>query len=469
MSTSASSSRSYSSTTISVLDTEGPTLKSLPWYKNRYLRSFFIYLGVLVTATLYSSWQPMYYMLVKDGAYSWLCTPTSELLPDGSCREQYTVLNQQYQVGSNLAYIVGVVAGFLLDTVGPRWCCLTGVGFVVAGYLMMVFSSESLQLYWPAWVLVGSAENLIGFTGFLPGDFFPGYGQTFITLCISAQILSSFGPPIMWNLMKNGVAFDTVWLTYIFAIAIPLGLLMVFSLPRNNKKRKLEVEYYIYQNQIEISDESSHVEEVKDREYWRDFLRLLMKPELFVFTIWYALMVLSFNYYSSAIIAHSGQAVSEFVGTVGPFRAFVGPLIGLASDKFGMTLVSVGLCAVDAFAYFIALVPTQAAQYTSSVAYLVGRSFVFSTKYLFVQQFYPRVHFGKLSGVMSLMGGLVGFLNTALVAIKAETRTMYTIWGSIVAAAALPIFWIHTRARKAKKAKAQRVSEESEVTAIEEA
>ncbi|KAH0480696.1 MAG: hypothetical protein KVP17_005087 [Porospora cf. gigantea B] len=463
-------------TSISVLSSGSTTsdnvdrdlqLNTLPWWKNRYLRTVIVYIGILFTASLYSSWQPMYYMLVDSGAYSWLCNTDSVILEDGSCHEQYAVLNQQYQVGSNLAYIVGVLAGFLLDVVGPRWCALTGVFCVVIGYAMMALSSQHLQLYWPAWILVGSAENLIGFVGFVPGDFFPGYQQTFITICISAQILSSSGPPIMWSLIKHGTSFRSVWSVYLLCLALPAGLLMVLASPRNNKMKALEVEHYVaISHQDDVAKEADTKDTsaiMRNKRYWKHFGSLLLKPELLVFTLWYAVMVLGFNFYSSGIIAQSGQAVAEFVGVLGPFRAFVGPVIGLASDYFGMTLVSTGLCFTGAFFYSIALVPTQAAQYTSACAYLVGRSFVFATKYLFVQQFYPQVHFGKLSGVMSLVGGLLGFLNALLVTVSLPTTTMYAIWGTVLGLMSIPIIWIHFRARKLRNVS---VFEESEIVNI---
>ncbi|KAH0486362.1 MAG: uncharacterized protein KVP18_004461 [Porospora cf. gigantea A] len=458
---------SSGSSTSDNVDVSELHLKTLPWWKNRYFRTVTVYLGILLTASLYSSWQPMYYMLVDSGAYAWLCNADSVILEDGSCHEQYAALNQQYQVGSNLAYIVGVLAGFLLDVVGPRWCALAGVVCVVTGYGMMALSSQHLQLYWPAWILVGSAENLIGFVGFVPGDYFPRYQQTFITICISAQILSSSGPPIMWSLIKHGASFRSVWSVYLLGLALPIGLLMVLVSPRNNKMKSLEVEHYVA---ISHEDNVSKEGDTKDattlimnKQYWKHFGSLLLKPELFVFTLWYAVMVLGFNFYSSGIIAHSGQAVAEFVGVVGPFRAFIGPVIGLASDFFGMTVVSAGLSFVGASFYFIAMVPTQTAQYTSACAYLIGRSFIFATKYLFVQQFYPKAHFGKLSGVISLVGGLLGFINALLVTVSLPTTTMYATWGSVLALMSFPVVWIHFRARKVRKPSN---FEESEIVSV---
>lgn len=407
---------------------------SLKQNLERWIRTGSVYLGLLLLASAYSNWQPMFQLLDALGSYTNLCPVENQnLLGVGHCDKQYDYLAQIYSIAGNMAYVVGLFAGIIMDAVGGTATLFSGVLAVFGGWIMIVVSTPQINLVWPGMILLGCAENLLGFPGFLMAEFWPGIQDTCASLCIAMQMLSSWVPALIWTLVKNktdpkSATKNAIWIYLGVSILPAIG--MILSVPGRKSSTMIARKNT---KEATLSPTESPEKNWKTKAYWCLVFRLISSVEFILFTIWYILITLGYQFYNTKIPQHAGDEaafISELIGWLNPFRALIGPILGFISDYVGpfpMILLD-NLMIVLAFA--VALIRKDWAYNTSVVFYIIGRSYVFTTKYIFIQRFYPAEHFGKLSGILSLMGGLFGFLNAWFQVIPIDTE--YTFAGSAV-------------------------------------
>jgi len=440
-------------------------LTTVPKYKNRYVRGFFIYVGLLLAASCYSNWQPMFLILNRMGAMAWVCDePGATHDADfAECDQQYDQLTQMYTVGANMAYIVGLVAGVLMDIVGARITAVLGTVVVYAGWFMLVFSSKEAQMYWPGLTFLGMAENLLGFPGFTVGDMFPSLKDTCASLCIAMQMLSSWIPVLIWAIIEHkesveGIATKALSY-YLVIIAVPM-IFYVLSTP--GKNTVIPTGKKLVPKPVNVVVKEDKVSKMS-MAYWKDVLVIVVSFDFILFTVWYICLTLGFAFYNTKVMVHSGQDIGELIGLLNPFRAAIGPVMGVLSDYVGVFPMLILDNIMIAAAFGLSLF--EKGQSTSAVFYIMGRAFCFTTKYVFVQNYFPREHFGKLCGLISFLGGMFGFLNTWFVVIDVPTQTTFSIACiAMLALTTVPVYFLWKTIRENKKAKIGEAAEPLAVT-----
>eukprot|EP00915_Cephaloidophora_sp_WS-2016_P000642 GHVH01000795.1.p1 GENE.GHVH01000795.1~~GHVH01000795.1.p1 ORF type:complete len:375 (+),score=30.96 GHVH01000795.1:84-1208(+) len=349
------------------------------YINNRWVRSFFVYLGLALTASTYSNWQPFFLVLKSTGAYEWVCdsiTPNHDI-DYATCDLQYQKLTQIFNVAGSVALAMGFVAGFMVDAIGSRFVMIMSILCVFIGYIFLNVSDESVQLYWPGLILIGLAENLAGYPAFRISQFWPNTKDTCASINISCQLLSNFVPVIMWSIISDSykdadVVAHSCYTYYLIIIAIPCAL-MVLSVP-DYKRLEKDDNQIIKPSPLDlVSDDSSESSSLSDDSAkarahpvssWRFVLFQLMLSKMYIlFAIWYMILVLSIGVFDQTIMRIGGKDVGQFLGVINPFTALIGPCIGVLCDKVGAWYMFIICNIFMASAFGCAILPSHCAPY----------------------------------------------------------------------------------------------------------
>eukprot|EP00921_Rhytidocystis_pertsovi_P009418 GHVQ01015150.1.p1 GENE.GHVQ01015150.1~~GHVQ01015150.1.p1 ORF type:complete len:771 (+),score=122.16 GHVQ01015150.1:264-2576(+) len=137
------------------------------WLEMRVVWLCSYMLMTMLTGCVFWGWaKGLRDLLLRDGAYAWLCEDSSDSLSSsptcltyGICAAQDVAVNNllTYAAVSNL--FCAAFAGIMLDSVGPRMSAMVGCVVKLSGWLLLSFSGNSFVAYIPAFVLIGGSTD----------------------------------------------------------------------------------------------------------------------------------------------------------------------------------------------------------------------------------------------------------------------------------------------------------------------
>eukprot|EP01056_Protomagalhaensia_sp_Gyna25_P000095 Protomagalhaensia_sp_Gyna_25__94@NODE_1048_length_2254_cov_171_526411_g835_i0_p1_GENE_NODE_1048_length_2254_cov_171_526411_g835_i0NODE_1048_length_2254_cov_171_526411_g835_i0_p1_ORF_typecomplete_len534_score83_76MFS_1/PF07690_16/1_7e03MFS_1/PF07690_16/4e15MFS_1/PF07690_16/7_7e08Sugar_tr/PF00083_24/4_7e02Sugar_tr/PF00083_24/2_3e10_NODE_1048_length_2254_cov_171_526411_g835_i04322033 len=431
---------------------------------NKWIQVIIYTIACLTTCCIYYGWQPFSAMMFHSGAYEWRCTTNDIDDPDGLvlCTEQDKAVTLLYSIAAGSEYISAAVGGIMLDHVGPRLTAFIGELIFAVSIALMAYSSQSFQAYIPSIILQGFCVNIVAFPALTMMESWPGRAALVVAIVVGAQSGAALIPSILWKLWNHNVeySFSGIWMTYLAAIWLPVSVLYILALPRhrsihaNVKEEELPTadsviispsteklpvtegdrqerdpdepivivgvapEAEAKPDKPDHSGTATSVAPVvkSEKSIWSDFFHEVVKIDLVAMGIYNMLLMQQFAYYPSVVRDAISLKMSDFVGWMTPLQAIFSIVIGFAMDYTGTCYVMYGMAATLAFVSLSAgLGPEiQGLQYTVAVVFNFMQSASFNVKYTYVNEMYDPFNFGKLVGVLGIVGGIGVYWNAPI-------------------------------------------------------
>eukprot|EP01057_Protomagalhaensia_wolfi_P000351 Protomagalhaensia_wolfi_Nauph_80__350@NODE_1195_length_1665_cov_26_830258_g917_i0_p1_GENE_NODE_1195_length_1665_cov_26_830258_g917_i0NODE_1195_length_1665_cov_26_830258_g917_i0_p1_ORF_typecomplete_len487_score123_70MFS_1/PF07690_16/9_3e17MFS_1/PF07690_16/1_8e08_NODE_1195_length_1665_cov_26_830258_g917_i01951463 len=331
----------------------------------------------------------------------------------------------------------------------------------------MAYSSRSFQAYIPAIILQGICVNIVAFPALTMMESWPGRAALVVAIVVGAQSGAALIPPVLWSIWNNNMeyTYSGIWMTYLAAIWLPVSILYILALPQHrtieaNAQEKevpktdsiiispsteklsinegyrqqadpdepvvdpeaqiVDAEAQINPDEPAQTDKTTSVAPVvkSQKSMWIDFYHEVVKIDLIVMGIYNMLLMQQFAYYPSVVRDAISLKISDFVGWMTPLQAVFSIIIGFAMDYTGTCYVMYGMAATIAFVSLSAGLGPQVEglQYTVAVVFNFMQSASFNVKYTYVNEMYDPYNFGKLVGVLGIVGGIGVYWNAPITA-----------------------------------------------------
>lgn len=206
----------------------------------------------------------------------------------------------------------------------------------------------------------------------------------------------------------------------------------------------------ISRKSIEAKVDPFTIPELSSRkQIWKAFWRDVRTIDLIVMAIYFLLQMLQFAYYPSVVRDAVSLRISDYVGWMTPLQAVFSVVIGFIMDYTGTCLVMYGM---GATLIFVSLSVAYGA-HVLALQYVVGALFVFmqsatyNVKFTFVNEMYDPFNFGKLVGLLGIMGGIGVYIN-APIASSTNYKVIFTVYAGVAAFMILCAVFLYARQRR---------------------
>jgi len=332
--------------------------------------------------------------------------------------------------------------GVVLDTFGPKICCVLGSCVQLTGAAMMYMHSTGgpmLCLY-VGYFLLGFGGTGIQTATFHLANLFPNIQGTLLAASTAIFDGSTIVFPIFYSLTESGLDLSSCWIGYagIVAVILVSGALLWPSLPFAPPTPSA----------AELSAAAEPAASSKSLGS-----QLLSRPYIYL-VLFACVHLLRLNFAVAtfatqvASLGFDDAQVEGYVITFGrllPF-GFVGmPLIGYLLDNSSPVVVFALINLSGVLNSSLILVPESPSTLMGAIGCIaVGRQFVYSTFFAQLQRSSSPSTFGTLAGIANLFVALSGLCLSPL----ATLATTFESWGLysyapanlIVIALMLPLF-----------------------------
>eukprot|EP00922_Rhytidocystis_sp_ex-Travisia-forbesii_P048777 GHVS01072648.1.p1 GENE.GHVS01072648.1~~GHVS01072648.1.p1 ORF type:complete len:630 (+),score=42.22 GHVS01072648.1:235-2124(+) len=172
-----------------------------------------------------------------------------------------------------------------------------------------------------------------------------------------------------------------------------------------------------------VTDVPSSSEQVEDAAYGigiveqpgrgrkeESYLDQLKKPEFLLIVPFFCICLIRGEFFSKSnremLVTSSGNNVYEIFTILNIMTFIPGPIFGKLCDTIGILWVILIINTDGIFMYFFVIFDAYASKLISTIFFFVYTSFVLSNLYCYVADTFPAEHFGKLTGLASLCGGM---------------------------------------------------------------
>lgn len=402
------------------------------------LRCLLFGLATLLTTTWFYGWPHTEFILLRQRAYCWLCDDSeidhcSDPIPLDPgfiepCRAQRAQIQALYTLATSVEYALSIIPGYVYDNVGVRRCGGIGVALFAMGWSLLSMSSQAWPLYIPAFFLFGHGINYVALACVSLSEFAKDWEYLTMSVAMMAQQVATIIPPLLWNAIQANpsvspsVILDFYWV----GLALPLGLAMVVNLPSRRRVPKIS-----FCGVLELQESEPQ---------WSGFYREACKPEFIVYVAWYATTNMGVNTVMTNMVANMGTAVSSYYGWISWLP--LGPLMGLLNEYIHSiwSLWAITIAKVFIFAAFIVNSPSY--NYFVVTLQMVEIGYVHALKIYFINENFEREHLGKLSGVASLVSGLLQLLNIYVEGSNVPIRSEFGFWLTFTAVQCLMLAYL---------------------------
>lgn len=394
-----------------------------PWsiVENKWFRMVVFPLCLLCTTVTYYGWQHMQMFLQEGDFLVYLCEPCEaagdcEVGDIGTCRTQEIAWTTGYTIASSCEAAGSIFAGILFDHLGPLGTALMGQILHYTSWAIILHSNKSKPMWYAGMALNGISVNLSSFPAFTLIDIFPNQRFIMTALVLAGQVSATMVMPILHVINDQIQVGGSKMITgFLLCLALPTTILYLLGLPLTHKHLVREYE----RKGLQIAD--------KPKPNWKVFGKCVVTTESILFTIWYVLMIMQYNVFSSQLRAMAGAEVSDVVGWMFFLQGPAAVLFGWFNDMtqtipmcFLLTLMQV---------YAFALVKQgDVGGYISGLMFVLSNAHIFTTKFCYAAELFPNEHFGKVSGFFAFTAGILTFLNTGLDAMGVPVETQFAMY-----------------------------------------
>ncbi|OEH77644.1 uncharacterized protein LOC34623509 [Cyclospora cayetanensis] len=404
-----------------------------PFGVHRYVLLAVYIIYVAISARVLFGWPHLSNMLLEDGAYSWRCK--GEPLVDGrryKCLRQDSAVQTLFTIGVGVSFSCSLISGMLLDWGGPKLTACIGQLLSTLGWVLLAFANEERQLYIPAIVCMAMGAD----AGYLPSmniaNLFPGYEQLVIVL-VCAAMSASFSVSAFLDLIVRSspstMNFRKICLLYAGVGSGLSCLLALLLMPRRQYLAQEELtRAFLKQAETTTAGQSSTRDDETESgsngrgrgrsaetgEAVTTFRAQLMTPHFIIMLIYWPLNALFYNFYLTSAENLFGKEVNNLIGILGPVSIVPSILLAFLAEKWGVMALILFIICSGVGMYAFALMPFKAAHYISPVFSCLYLSNFSGQMYAYVGDTFRSSDFGRIVGIISVCGGLVGFLRVPL-------------------------------------------------------
>lgn len=176
-----------------------------------------VYLVVAaVSGPFFFNWPPAQQLLLRAGAYHWLCDDDTLVHGGGgSCVEQAEAVRALMPAGVASMFIFAFFGGLTLDYGGPKLAALLGLALQISGWLLLCFGRPSLRsTYLIATVLMGLGNDPTQFALLNGANRMPRHRTAAIGILMATRTLGFAVPSVLNALLDAGWTLQVVCLSY---------------------------------------------------------------------------------------------------------------------------------------------------------------------------------------------------------------------------------------------------------------
>lgn len=396
-----------------------------PFGLNRFVLLAVYTAYVAASARVLFGWPHLSNMLLHDGAYLWRCE--GEPLVEGkrySCSRQDSSVQLLFTLGIGVSFCCSLAAGAFLDWGGPKLTACVGQLCSTIGWVMMGLANAERQLYIPAVVFMAMGAD----AGYLPSmniaNLFPGYEQLVIVGICAAMSASFSVTSIMdaaWRANPD-LTFKKICLLFAGLGSGLCFLIALVAMPSKQyrsqeelmrtflKETEMNERQSSRNDDTELSPDAKHINKEQDA----TFSSQLRTRHFILILIYWPLNALFYNFYLTSAENLFGKDINDLIGILGPVSMVPSILLGLLAGRFGVMalvlfIISSGFCM-----YAFALMPFTAAHYISPIFSCLYVSNFSGQMYAYVGDTFRSTDFGRIVGIISITGGLMGLLRIPL-------------------------------------------------------
>ncbi|EZG56714.1 major facilitator family transporter [Gregarina niphandrodes] len=425
-------------------------------------------------------------LFLNGGIRSWMCSDALDLTTiDGVpyCLEQKDNIKSLYSIMSGCELVGSMVAGLLMDYIGPQITAGFGIAMQVLAIVLYIMDSADTPTLAAGMVIGGLAINCVANPSFVLSWDFPNNASLCASLTIAAQSLASGVLPVLgavWGM--TNMSFAGIWLSYMICI-IPVGLLYIAALPSSTTKAmdedppkpsridvRAEEDVELISpspapnnentqpsrrrssNAIDAFQKADSVEDALNQmgEECHEALQAIISPEYIVLNLinlGALVMVAFFNLNTDDLL---GPKAARFVATWMPLQAVYALLWGAICDVTTTPPIMLLHFAAYALIYLLTLVTSPVVQYLTANLFLMFLPFTYAMKYTQMIATWPSHIHGVLFGVCGAVSGSMAGILT-LMSKMGHPTSLARILPFVSIAHFLPVAWLWMRSAKAAK------------------
>eukprot|EP00382_Lankesteria_abbotti_P001819 CAMPEP_0113844136 /NCGR_PEP_ID=MMETSP0372-20130328/84_1 /TAXON_ID=340204 /ORGANISM="Lankesteria abbotti" /LENGTH=480 /DNA_ID=CAMNT_0000813135 /DNA_START=380 /DNA_END=1822 /DNA_ORIENTATION=- /assembly_acc=CAM_ASM_000359 len=180
---------------------------------------------------------------------------------------------------------------------------------------------------------------------------------------------------------------------------------------------------------------------------WKQFLKEVCTLEFLSFIVFYVITQLQLGYYPTTVLGRNGQGVSDFLGYMGPTQTAWGVMIGFLYDFIGIIWIMFLMIILTILVFALGLVPSDPLQYATAMLYLFAYSYIFTTRYIYVNETFASRNFGTLVGLLGTTSGVTYLINLPF-QYPGAFETMYIVYISLCAVSTIAVVVMFLRQRQ---------------------
>ncbi|KAL8433468.1 hypothetical protein ACSSS7_003858 [Eimeria intestinalis] len=469
-----------------------------PLNLNRYVLLLLYAIQTFMTGCVYFGWAPLSAMLLKAGVFSFKCAVdekgayVDDQRREGEnyiCDEQDASVQSLYVITLAVHCTMSALAGTMMDTLGPKITSVIGQSFHLIGWsLISTLTPKSHAAVYLGFIFMGLGADTAFLPTLLVTRLFPGSAASVITLIGSASSASFAIPLILHSYLTNNgisgcwwyVGFGPCLFMVIDALIMPLKPYKVFEadlLPAQQSFQGPESPASattppLDQQEIHDFSPESNIKGLKGGHQTAEPVEVSSDHRFFqtVFSEKYVLVVIYFiavgwitSFYQEAHDRILVPKARDFLGTVLPFSFIPCILLGKLAEFIGIVPVMgiVNTCGIMAYAF--TLKRTAATGIISVLWFMIYMSLFVSQVFVYVEETFPSQFFGRLVGIVQLVGGLLSLLCSPLfhLTVGLGPKGLYLVQLPMIGLLLLIYFvvfrmwWIRKRASSEDKTQAE--------------
>ncbi|OEH75293.1 uncharacterized protein LOC34618879 [Cyclospora cayetanensis] len=439
-----------------------------PWGLNRYVILLIYLLYVFLTGCVYFGWASLSSMLLKAQSFSALCPKDADgrFIDDMTadkgfiCDEQEAAVQHLYTITLAVHTTFSSVAGTMMDFAGPLMTAFLGQLFNFTGWALLA-SSETVgnSALYAGFVFIGMGADM----GFLPvlciTRLFPGSAGLNITLLGSAASASFAIPLILEAICKSLNVSSPRNVFWAYAGMGP-GLCLLFALlfiPRSG--------YIDFRDEedagsteaaqgkqsgdspaaCQTAGERAHGDSrcaIPGASFWRQ----LFSAKYIVLTIYFVGVGWASSFYQEAHNRLLSVSVRNFLKILLPLSFLPCIMWGYLADKWGILRVIFITNITGLLMYLFTFSDIEVLGYLSVLCFTNYMSIFTSQVFVYIEQHFTYDHFGKLIGIIQMVGGLFSLACNPLysgVALNPDVKNgLGIVQGIMVGLLCLQFVWI---------------------------
>ncbi|XP_026190194.1 uncharacterized protein LOC34622777 [Cyclospora cayetanensis] len=376
-----------------------------PLNLNRYALLFVYALQTFMTGCVYFGWAPLSAMLLKAQVFSFKCEANGKggfVDDQRQLGHNYICDAQDASVQSLFVFTLAVhctmsaLAGTMMDTLGPKITSMIGQCFhIVAWSLISSLTAESHATVYLGFICIGLGADTAFLPTLLVTRLFPGAAATVITLIGSASSASFAIPLILHSYLTDGgisgcwwyVGFGPCLFLVIVFFVMPLKAYKAYDeanfdqqvVPSDQKPaserppmttgqtRELSLD-----SQLEGSC-STGCQKPHPKQKDCTLLKTVCSEKYLLIVLYFIAVGWITSFYQEAHDRILVQKAQDFLGSALPFSFIPCIILGKLSESIGIISV-----------------------------------------FVYIEENFPAVFFGRLIGIVQLVGGLLSLLCSPL-------------------------------------------------------